>query len=110
MYNAHCTVPTSLYIGNQSTNHNVCQDGVLLECELCLERLPAGSVPMPRVAGGKARPTSLKEVGGVEAGRVAALLHVPGEGADQHQVWAALEAERSILVYAARLVEKNWLY
>ena len=62
MYNAHCTVPTSLYIGNQSTNHNVCQDGVLLECELCLERLPAGSVPMPRVAGGKARPNSLKEV------------------------------------------------
>ena len=46
----------------------------------------------------------------MEAGRVAALLHVPGEGADQHQVWAALEAERSIVVYAARLVEKNWLY
>ena len=57
-----------------------------------------------------AQPTSLKEVGVVEAGRVAALLHVPGEGADQHQVWAALEAERSIVVYAARLVEKNWLY
>jgi histone demethylase JARID1 len=38
------------------------EDGVVLECELCLERLPAGSVPMPRVVGGKARPTSLKEV------------------------------------------------
>jgi histone demethylase JARID1 len=42
--------------------YHLVEDGVVLECELCLERLPAGSVPMPRVVGGKARPTSLKEV------------------------------------------------
>jgi hypothetical protein len=54
-----------------------------------------------------AQSSCLKEAGVVEVGgRVRTLLYVPEEGAGGgeggHQVWAAMEGERSILVYAAR--------
>jgi len=35
---------------------------VMLECELCLDKYPPGSTPLPRLPSGKSRPTSLREV------------------------------------------------
>jgi hypothetical protein len=67
--------------------------------------LAVSSPPLLRIYSAPAtQPTSLKEVGVVEpGGGVAALLYVPGTDAQQqHQVWAAMEGERSIMVYAAR--------
>jgi len=38
------------------------KDGVMLECELCLDEFPPGSIPLPRLPSGKSKPTSLREV------------------------------------------------
>ncbi len=68
---------------------------------------PAGGRSVLRLyAAPAAQSSCLKEVGAVEVGgRVRTLLYVPEEGGGGeggHQVWAAMEGERSILVYAAR--------
>jgi len=38
------------------------KQGIMLECELCLDKYPPGSTPLPRLPSGKAKPTSLREV------------------------------------------------
>jgi len=38
------------------------KDGVMLECELCLDQFAPGSIPLPRLPSGKSKPTSLREV------------------------------------------------
>jgi len=38
------------------------KDGLMLECELCMDRFPPGSTPLPRLPSGAQKPTSLREV------------------------------------------------
>ena len=33
----------------------------MLECELCMDQFPPGSIPLPRLPSGKSKPTSLRQ-------------------------------------------------